>query len=245
MRSRWSGGASRRRSWPRSVSTRTTRPRPTTRPSRSSNGSRARRAWSRSARPGSTSTTTFRRPRRSAWPSRAPLRSPGPSACRWSCTCARRTSRRPSSCAPRAPRRWAASSIASPAGATTRGATSTWASTSPWQASSPSRTPTRCAPPSAPCPATACWSRPTHPTWPRCRIVAGATSRPTCAWSPRRSPQCAASPSPPWRRRPRRTPPPASVNSYSTPSRRITGSLARVRPKPGPATNLRPRASRP
>src|SRR5207245_928101 len=50
VRSRCSGGASRRRSWPRSVSTRTTRPRPTTRPSRSSNGSRAQRAWSRSAR---------------------------------------------------------------------------------------------------------------------------------------------------------------------------------------------------
>src|SRR5205814_6850605 len=45
-----------------------------------------------------------------------------------------------------------------------------------------------------------------RPTWPRCRIAAGATSRPTCAWSLRRSPRCAASPSSPWRRRPRRTP---------------------------------------
>src|SRR5207248_1364097 len=41
-------------------------------------------------------------------------------------------------------------------------------------------------------------------------------------------------------------PPPAgNVNSYSIATLRITGSLARVRPKPGPAANLRPRASRP
>ena len=37
-------------------------------------------------------------------------------------------------------------------------------------------------------------------------------------------------------------PPPDSVNSYSTRSFRITGSLARVKPKPGPATSLSPLA---
>ena len=72
------------------------------------------------------------------------------------------------------------SSTASPAGPTRPAGPWTSAPTCRSAGSSPSRRPATCGRRRRWPPSTASWSRPTRPTWPRCRTAGGRTSPPTC-----------------------------------------------------------------